>query len=104
MTNGVAIGGCAPCSFGSTCTVMFGSWAIVARRSLAILARTRSSTTSLPMPVLAIGARGSLAEFAPNQVARYATDVTGEVIENSGHWIFEEQPEQLADRLLRFFQ
>ena len=65
---------------------------------------TEYSRTNLPMPVLAIGARGSLAKSVPNQVARYATDVTGEVIENSGHWIFEEQPEQLADRLLRFFQ
>jgi pimeloyl-ACP methyl ester carboxylesterase len=56
----------------------------------------------LTMPVLAIGARGSLGDFVPTQVRRYASHVTGLVIENSGHWIFEEHPEQLTRTLLRF--
>ncbi|MEV1246097.1 alpha/beta fold hydrolase [Nonomuraea sp. NPDC050022] len=58
----------------------------------------------LTMPVLAIGARGSLGDFVPTQVRRYASDVTGIVIEDSGHWIFEEQPEQLTRTLLRFLK
>ncbi|MEW1840270.1 alpha/beta hydrolase [Nonomuraea angiospora] len=56
----------------------------------------------LTMPVLAIGARGSLGDSVPTQVRRYARHVTGIVIEDSGHWIFEEQPEQLTRTLLRF--
>ncbi|MEV0350101.1 alpha/beta hydrolase [Nonomuraea sp. NPDC050680] len=62
------------------------------------------SAKKLPMPVLAIGARGSLGDFVPTQVRRYAGHVTGIVIEDSGHWIFEEQPEQLTRVLLRFLK
>jgi len=58
----------------------------------------------LTMPVLAIGARGSLGDSVPAQVRRYASHVTGTVIENSGHWIFEEQPDQLTRTLLRFLK
>ncbi|MER5643424.1 alpha/beta hydrolase [Streptosporangium sp. NPDC002524] len=58
----------------------------------------------LTMPVLAIGARGSLGDSVPAQVRRYARHVTGTVIEDSGHWIFEEHPEQLTSALLRFLE
>jgi pimeloyl-ACP methyl ester carboxylesterase len=61
-------------------------------------------TKKLTMPVLAIGARGSLGDFVPTQVRKYAGHVTGIVIEDSGHWIFEEQPEQLTRTLLRFLK
>jgi pimeloyl-ACP methyl ester carboxylesterase len=63
---------------------------------------TESSRAPLPMPVLALGARGSLAEAVPDQVARYAADVRGDVVEDSGHWLFEEQPDDLSRRLLDF--
>jgi pimeloyl-ACP methyl ester carboxylesterase len=58
--------------------------------------------TPLAMPVLAIGARGSLAELEATQVRRYATDVTGTVVEDSGHWIYEERPAYTAELLLDF--
>ncbi|MEH0422974.1 alpha/beta fold hydrolase [Streptomyces sp. B21-083] len=58
--------------------------------------------TKLTMPVLAIGARHSLGRAVPDQVRKYATHVTGKVIENSGHWIWEEQPTELTDTLLAF--
>ncbi|MER7420742.1 alpha/beta hydrolase [Micromonospora peucetia] len=60
--------------------------------------------TKLAMPVLALGARGSLADGVPTQVAQYATTVSGGVIENAGHWIFEEQPAELTEQLLHFLQ
>lgn len=67
------------------------------------VAHNRDSVrTPLPMPVLALGARGSLAEAVPEQVARYAADVHGGVVENSGHWLFEEQPDELSHRVLDF--
>jgi pimeloyl-ACP methyl ester carboxylesterase len=61
-----------------------------------------SVRTPLPMPVLALGARGSLAEAVPDQVARYAVDVHGGVVEDSGHWLFEERPDELSHRVLDF--
>ncbi|MDX3458332.1 alpha/beta hydrolase [Streptomyces sp. ME02-8801-2C] len=58
--------------------------------------------TKLTMPVLAIGASHSLGEAVPDQVRKYATHVTEKVIENSGHWIYEERPTELTDVLLTF--
>lgn len=54
------------------------------------------------MPVLAIGASASLGSFEATQVRQYATNVTGAVIQDSGHWIYEEHPKELTGILLRF--
>ena len=59
----------------------------------------------LPMPVLALGGaqgwgRGGEVE---ESLRRVATDVRGAVVAKCGHWIPEEQPEYLIDRLLAFF-
>ncbi|WP_245601910.1 alpha/beta fold hydrolase [Hamadaea tsunoensis] len=56
----------------------------------------------LTMPVLAIGADGSLRDTEETQVRQYATNVTGAVIANSGHWIYEEHPAELTRLLLTF--
>lgn len=58
--------------------------------------------TKLDMPVLAIGADGSLGDFVATQVRQYASDVTAKVIAGSGHWIYEEQPEEMRQVLLEF--
>lgn len=60
--------------------------------------------TKLAMPVLALGARASLGELVPSQASRYATTVSGGVVEDAGHWIFEEKPAELTDWLLHFLQ
>ncbi|MFG2054093.1 alpha/beta fold hydrolase [Micromonospora sp. NPDC048930] len=60
--------------------------------------------TRLPMPVLAVGARASLGPQVADQVRQYADTVTGEVVEDCGHWLFEERPSQLADLLLPFLR
>jgi pimeloyl-ACP methyl ester carboxylesterase len=65
---------------------------------------TEYHRVKLTMPVLALGARASLGEAVPAQVLQYAMTVSGDVIEDSGHWIFEEQPTELTNRLLRFLQ
>ena len=67
------------------------------------------ANAKLPMPVLAIGGgvsyphgrgRGS----APEQSLRgVALDVRGEVVADCGHFIPEEAPDLLVDRLLAFF-
>ncbi|MFD8721224.1 alpha/beta fold hydrolase [Streptomyces sp. NPDC059629] len=56
----------------------------------------------LTMPVLAIGADGSLGSSVAKQVRHYATHVTAAVIPDSGHWIYEEHPKEMTDMLLRF--
>jgi pimeloyl-ACP methyl ester carboxylesterase len=55
----------------------------------------------LTMPVLALGAEGSLGQAVPDQIAAYAKDLTGAVIP-SGHWIAEEIPETVTEQLLTF--
>ena len=60
--------------------------------------------SKLTMPVLAIGAQYSLGESVPQQARNYATNVTGMVIQNSGHWIYEEKPAETTQILLDFLQ
>ncbi len=57
----------------------------------------------LEMPVLAIGGESGLGQAVLDQWPRYATNVQGAIIEDSGHWIPEERPEQLTRRILSFF-
>jgi len=58
--------------------------------------------TPLRMPVLAVGASGSLGRAVGDQAEQYASDVTGVTIPDSGHWIYEEHPEELTTMLLDF--
>ena len=60
--------------------------------------------SKLAMPVLAIGAQASLGGQVAEQVRRYADSVTGEVVEDSGHWLYEEQPAELTALLLPFLR
>ncbi|WP_436535012.1 alpha/beta fold hydrolase [Actinoplanes sp. HUAS TT8] len=58
--------------------------------------------TPLPMPVLAIGADGSLGGNIETQVHQYAVNVQGKVISGSGHWIYEEHPDEMTGILTTF--
>ncbi|MFI5844679.1 alpha/beta fold hydrolase [Catenuloplanes sp. NPDC051500] len=58
--------------------------------------------TPLTMPVLAVGAAGTMGTFVGDQAQKYATDVTGTVIPDSGHWIYEEHPTETTTMLLTF--
>jgi pimeloyl-ACP methyl ester carboxylesterase len=44
------------------------------------------------MPVLAVGADKSFGTAQADVLRFVASDVTGQVIANSGHWLMEEQP------------
>ena len=48
--------------------------------------------SKLGMPVLAIGADKSFGTAQADVLRFVASDVTGQVIANSGHWLMEEQP------------
>ncbi|MET7669974.1 alpha/beta fold hydrolase [Micromonospora luteifusca] len=58
--------------------------------------------TRLTMPVLAIGASASLGAKLAEQVGRYAETVRGEVVEDCGHWLYEERPEEMLALLCDF--
>jgi len=42
--------------------------------------------------------------LSPNWVREYATNVTGMVIPNSGHWLYQEHPAELTRILLQFLR
>jgi pimeloyl-ACP methyl ester carboxylesterase len=60
--------------------------------------------TKLTMPVLAIGGSASLGSSVPKQVRKYATHVTGKVIKDTGHWLYEERPAEMTTLLLQFLK
>lgn len=60
--------------------------------------------TKLTMPVLAIGGSASLGSTVATQVRSYATNVTGVVIPDTGHWLYEERPAEMTSLLLQFLK
>jgi pimeloyl-ACP methyl ester carboxylesterase len=56
----------------------------------------------LSVPVLALGAEHSMGEAVAELARKVASDVTGGVIADSGHWIAEEKPADLLGRLMAF--
>jgi pimeloyl-ACP methyl ester carboxylesterase len=61
-----------------------------------------AAAEKLTIPVLAIGGSASVGTMVADKMKRVATNVTGAVAPESGHWIPEEQPEWLTARLLDF--
>jgi len=69
---------------------------------LDMAATAQTKNTKLGMPVLAVGAEGSLGEFVGTQVREYADHVTAIVVGDCGHWLYEERPEEMTQQLLAF--
>ena len=57
----------------------------------------------LAMPVLALGGASANADIPLRQMRLAATNVQGGIIEDCGHWMPTEQPEELVRRLFTFF-
>lgn len=57
----------------------------------------------LTLPVLAIGGAASLGAMTGMSYARAVENITAEVFDDCGHWVPEEQPQRLAERLQAFF-
>lgn len=65
-----------------------------------------TSSGKLKMPVLAIAGtegRGRGASVVLESARRVAEDVRGGAIENAGHWLVEERPDEVLQRMLEFF-
>ncbi len=54
------------------------------------------------MPVLALGGEKSYGANMAVELRFVATDVTGGVIPNSGHWIMEENPQATTKLIVNF--
>ena len=66
---------------------------------------TLASGFKLPMPALGLGGGGprGRGEAVVESLRRVAVDADGGVIPECAHWIAEEKPRELADRLRSFF-
>jgi pimeloyl-ACP methyl ester carboxylesterase len=60
------------------------------------------SRVKIPMPVLALGGKCSFGSAALESMRLLATNVSGSVVPDSGHWIPEERPSFLTE-LFAFF-
>ncbi len=58
----------------------------------------------LEVPVLALGGEASFRELPIRDMEAVAADVDGEVVERAGHWLPEERPAYLAERVLEFLE
>jgi pimeloyl-ACP methyl ester carboxylesterase len=56
------------------------------------------------MPVLALGGKSAIGDNLRSSMEPLAVHVEGGVIDDYGHYVMEEQPEQVAGRLLAFFK
>jgi pimeloyl-ACP methyl ester carboxylesterase len=60
------------------------------------------SQTRLAMPVLAIGGEKANGAVLRQQMKLVATDATVLVLENTGHWVLEENPKETTEALMNF--
>jgi len=60
------------------------------------------SQTKLPMPLLVIGGEKALGEVLGEQAKLVASDVTVNVLKDTGHWVLEERPKETTDALEEF--
>jgi pimeloyl-ACP methyl ester carboxylesterase len=63
---------------------------------------TQLSQMKLPMPALAIGGEKANGEVLGQQLKLVASDPTVVVLENTGHWVLEENPKGTTDTLMSF--
>jgi pimeloyl-ACP methyl ester carboxylesterase len=61
-----------------------------------------ASNGKLPMPVLAIGAEKSFGPGMAEELRFVASDVTGAIVPDSGHWIMEENPQATVKLVTAF--
>lgn len=73
-------------------------------KSIDLEHRKEMAKTRLEMPVLALGGAMGFRNGVLRACRKLANDVRGGVIEGCGHWIAEEQPEELTRVLLAFFE
>src|SRR3954447_4733890 len=66
--------------------------------------REFQKTGKLPMPILALGAEKSFGDQQAAIMREVGSNVEGDIITNSGHWIMEEQPDQTVSKVKVFLE
>jgi pimeloyl-ACP methyl ester carboxylesterase len=66
--------------------------------------RALAARGKLAMPVLALGGVASIGPGVGECMRQVAANVAAEVVPECGHWVCEERPAWLAERLLAFFE
>ena len=56
----------------------------------------------LQIPVLALGAESGAGDRVRTSVMQVATNVEADIVPHCGHWVADEQPEWLAERIRTF--
>jgi pimeloyl-ACP methyl ester carboxylesterase len=79
-----------------------GSFGFYRAISASALQSEKRTSRRLAIPVLAIGGEESSGKAVANAVKAIADDVQGVVISGSGHWVAEQNPEQLLAALTPF--
>jgi pimeloyl-ACP methyl ester carboxylesterase len=62
-----------------------------------------TSKVKLKMPVLALGGEAGAGAYMVPGWQRLAENVSGGIVPKTGHWLADEQPEELVKRFLDFF-
>jgi pimeloyl-ACP methyl ester carboxylesterase len=60
------------------------------------------STTPLPMPMLVLAGEKASGNFLIDQAKLVATDVRGQIVPGSGHWLMEEAPQIVMPAIVEF--
>src|SRR5436190_6126092 len=60
------------------------------------------ATARLPMPLLVLTGEKASGDFLIEQARQIASDVRGEVVKGSGHWLMEEAPAAVIPAITRF--
>ena len=60
------------------------------------------STTKLNMPFLVLTGEKASGTFLIDQAKLVATNVSGQVVQGSGHWLMEEAPDRVIPALVKF--
>src|SRR5437763_13210286 len=81
---------------------MHAAWAYFVSFQQAAKDFAELSQTKLTMPVLAIGGEKSLGGVLANQMKLVATDVRAVVLNDTGHWVLEENPKETTAALQKF--
>ncbi len=64
--------------------------------------RERCTTRKLVMPILAVGGEKSFGTGMADLIKVVATNVTGDIVPSSGHWVMEENPEATTKLVVDF--
>jgi pimeloyl-ACP methyl ester carboxylesterase len=63
-----------------------------------------SAQCPLPMPVLAMGGDHGAGDLSATLLKRLALHLQSDLVPQSGHWVIEENPDYVTQRLLTFLQ